>query len=48
MRNRKRKLFKPLLPFLVFTLASLAPIYSQQTERQNPDVIRITTELVQR
>jgi VWFA-related protein len=48
MRSRKRKQFNPLLAILVFTLASLAPaIYSQQTERQNPDVIRINTELVQ-
>ena len=48
MRNRKRKLFKLLLTILVLTLASFVPaIYSQQTDRQTPDVIRINTELVQ-
>lgn len=48
MQKRKRKLFKPLLPILMSIFVSLAPaIYSQQTERQNPDVIRINTELVQ-
>lgn len=48
MRNRQRNLLKSLLAILVCSLASFVPaIYSQQSDRQTQDVIRINTELVQ-